>query len=302
MTFISYTFRTRSWYYKIAFRLFKFSICSLVLLQLMYCKLPYVVFWLMQALEAVLQRLKSVNMSQYWFISTWCWISVSWSYTRLFYLLKFPPQIVFPRCFPHFTIYFVQFPSMNSYFLVLFQACVFIRVACILAIALVSCNLIIFLITYDSTGRIWRHHPNIWCMEESANSQRLNKIQAHRLIADLWHRRIRCLAFFGNPCSRLDLDTKISNHNAMVMVSELFGTYFMVRNVFTQNQSSSSTLVICLLMSFFRQTLLLRISLQVLCFCDGRLDNGWTVEIVFRLSAFSRTPIPTIPWVDLLHI
>ncbi|KAM3187222.1 hypothetical protein ACTXT7_002714 [Hymenolepis weldensis] len=113
------------------------------------------------------------------------------------------------------------------------HACVFIRTACIYGIFLVVCNLFLFLTTYDSTGRVWRHHPNIWCMEESANSHRLNKIQAHRLVARLWHRRIRCLACVGNSCGRLDLDTKISNTNAMAMVSELVGTYFMTNLVAT---------------------------------------------------------------------
>nr|CDS31059.1 sn1 specific diacylglycerol lipase beta [Hymenolepis microstoma] len=113
------------------------------------------------------------------------------------------------------------------------KACVYIRAACIYGIFLVVCDLLLFLTTYDSTSRVWRHHPNIWCMEEGSNSQRLNKIQAHRLVARLWHRRIRCLACVGNSCGRLDIDTKISNTNAMAMVSELVGTYFMTNLVAT---------------------------------------------------------------------
>lgn len=64
-------------------------------------------------------------------------------------------------------------------------------------------------------------------MEEGASSPRLNRAQAHRLIARLWRRRIRCLACLRNACRRLDLDTKRSSQDAMLLVSDMVGTYFM---------------------------------------------------------------------------
>ncbi|KAL5106095.1 Synaptotagmin-like protein 4 [Taenia crassiceps] len=111
------------------------------------------------------------------------------------------------------------------------KACFFLRNACVLGLVLLVVSLIFILTTFDSTGRVWRHHPGLWCMEEGANSRRLNRAQAHRLIARLWRRRIRCLACLRNACRRLDLDTKRSSQDAMLLVSDMVGTYFMTNLV-----------------------------------------------------------------------
>ncbi|KAM7538887.1 hypothetical protein Aperf_G00000052112 [Anoplocephala perfoliata] len=141
----------------------------------------------------------------------------------LYLLFNFCELIVYS------TLLYVETSSSNC----LSNACIFIRVACILAIVLVCFNLIVFLTTYDSTGRVWCHHPDIWCMEESVGSHRLDRVQAHRLSVALWRRRIRCLACLGNSCGRLNLDTEIGNRNAMVMISELVGAHFMTNLVAT---------------------------------------------------------------------
>ncbi|VDK38595.1 unnamed protein product [Taenia asiatica] len=107
------------------------------------------------------------------------------------------------------------------------KACFFLRNSCVLGLVLLVVSLIFILTTFDSTGRVWRHHPGLWCMEEGASSRRLNRAQAHRLIARLWRRRIRCLACLRNACRRLDLDTKRSSQDAMLLVSDMVGTYFM---------------------------------------------------------------------------
>ncbi|CUT99250.1 sn1 specific diacylglycerol lipase beta [Echinococcus multilocularis] len=111
------------------------------------------------------------------------------------------------------------------------KACFFLRNACVLGLVLLVVSLIFILTTFDSTGRAWQHHPGLWCMEEDASSQRLNRAQAHRLIARLWRRRIRCLACLRNTCRQLDLNTKRSSRDAMLLVSDMVGTYFMTNLV-----------------------------------------------------------------------
>ncbi|VDM36420.1 unnamed protein product [Hydatigera taeniaeformis] len=143
------------------------------------------------------------------------------------------------------------------------KACFFLRNSCLLGLVLLVVSLIFILTTFDSTGRVWRHHPGLWCMEEGASSRRLNRAQAHRLIARLWRRRIRCLACLRNACRRLDLDTKRSSRDAMLLVSDMVGTRIWLPPTF----------------------------LRDCYFCDGNHVSGLAVKVGFHYSASLKTRI-----------
>ena len=121
-----------------------------------------------------------------------------------------------------------QYVTLLLTFLFNLQACFPLRFIFISGLALILISVTFFLSTFDSTGRVWRHHPELWCMGENTDSMKLNRDHAHRLIARLWRRRIRCLACLRNSCKRLDVDTKKHRLDAMILVSDLVGTYFMV--------------------------------------------------------------------------
>uniref|UniRef100_A0A5K3EKU6 Lipase_3 domain-containing protein n=1 Tax=Mesocestoides corti TaxID=53468 RepID=A0A5K3EKU6_MESCO len=111
------------------------------------------------------------------------------------------------------------------------NVCFFLRVVCISDLFLLVTNVIVFLISFDSTGHVWRNHPELWCFEESDDSHRLNFDQAHAVVARLWRRRIRCLSCSRSICSRMNLNAKPQSHDAMMLVSDIVGQYFMTNLV-----------------------------------------------------------------------
>ncbi len=115
------------------------------------------------------------------------------------------------------------------------KVCLFIRVVGLLAITFLLWNLFTFLVTFDSTGRAWKDTPGLWCMDIDGENALLDWHMAHKLNAQLWYRRLRCLSCFRSSFWRQQSHAKTGEQSihgdkmTFLLVSDLVGRYFMVR-------------------------------------------------------------------------
>ncbi|BHF76468.1 hypothetical protein SprV_0501956600 [Sparganum proliferum] len=140
--------------------------------------------------------------------------------------------------YAHFIMMFVELTVYAS--IIYFEAtseecttdiCLVLRVVCIIAITLIAGNVISFFMQYDSTGRVWKDTPGLWCMEINKEATSVNRAKAHYLNARLWNRRLRCLACLRNLCRNTDSSTKNNDQLTVLLVSDIVGQFFMTNMV-----------------------------------------------------------------------